>query len=87
MRVEWEVRGVDGNVMGHEAVQAFVDLAVDALRPAPEHAVVQDQEVGVGIQRRIDGPAGEINGGRDAAYRPPVVELQSVQCPRIVREA
>jgi hypothetical protein len=78
---------VNGDVVLEEKVEAFVRTSDQPPPSAPEHAMVQQEKVGIGRDCGVNGTAREVDGGCDATNRPVVLELQAVEGVRIIGEA
>ena len=77
MAVERQVRGVDGDVVLHQQAEPLVGRTDEPLWAAPEHAVVDDEQVGAGGERALDRATGEVHrrrhavdGARQSSCRP-----------------
>src|SRR5688572_6321718 len=84
MRIEREVRRVHGHVVRDEQPHAVVQRADHTLRAAPEHSVVHDQQVGLGLNHLLDYAPRNVDRRRDASDRSAVRQLYPVQGAGIV---
>tara|TARA_B100000405_G_scaffold70234_1_gene48225 strand:+ start:1361 stop:1834 length:474 start_codon:yes stop_codon:yes gene_type:complete len=78
VQIQWQVGTVDGEVVLHEFADEVALLARPWLLRAPKQAVMDDQQVGLGLDGLAHGGKGGIHGGGNAADLAVVFDLQSV---------
>jgi len=75
VQIQWQVGTVDGEVVLHEFADKVALLAGPWLLRAPKQAVMDDQQIGLGLDSLAHGGKGGIHGGGNAAHRAVVFDL------------
>jgi hypothetical protein len=77
--VEGEVETVDGEVVFEEQTHLAVACSGPGRRGAPKESVVNDEEVGPGLDAALDGGGAGIDGGGDFLDGAGVLDLEAVE--------
>src|SRR6266571_3585671 len=86
MRIEREVRTIDREVVVQQTAEQLVVRPRPGMRPAPEQAVMDDQEVGARVDGEADRRQTRVHRGGDPRDRAPVLDLQSVDGALVIVE-
>ena len=78
MRVQWQVRTVNGKIIFEQPSNEFVALARPRVRRTPKKSVMHEEEVGFGRDRQAHGGKAGVHGGGNARNVSPVFDLKSV---------
>ena len=78
MRIQREMRGVDGEIVVEEQPQEVVAGAGPGMLRSPEQSVVHDQQVRTGGHREFHRGQAGIDGGGEAGDAPGVLHLETV---------
>ena len=78
MRVQRQMRAVDGEVVLEQQSQQFVSLACPRMRRSPKKSVMDNQEISVGANSQFDCGQRGIYGGGDAGDGAAIFDLQAV---------
>ena len=78
MRVERQVRTVDGQIVFHQQPEQFVSFARPWMRRRPEQSVMHDEQIRFGGDGEFDRGKAGVHGGGDFGDRSPAIHLQSV---------
>src|SRR6185503_694706 len=82
--IEREVRAVESNVVPYESGDAPVSRSHDGLQAAPKQTVMDQQQINALHRRELDRCFTQIDCSADAAHFSRVLDLESIQCLRIV---
>jgi hypothetical protein len=85
MTVERQVRGVEGQVMPHQRPDSPPVATGDGLEPAPEQPMVYEQEIRAAVRGTVDRGLAGVDRNRQSIDPTRVLDLESIQCARIVR--
>jgi hypothetical protein len=78
MGIEWQVGAVDGEVCAEEQPELPVTRPGPRMGRRPEETVVDDQEIGLGVDGALEGGEGGVDGGGDAGNPAVILDLEAV---------
>jgi hypothetical protein len=82
--VEGQVRAVDRDVVIEQELELLVERAGDRACSSPEQSVVDEEQVGTGVDRLSYAAERGVDCGGDTRYGPGVFHLESVVSSRVV---
>lgn len=84
MGIERKMGAVNGEVVFEEEFEELVTLAGPGMGGTPEETVMDDEEIGAGVNGFADGGDGGIDGGGDFGDGAVVLDLESVDRTGVV---
>jgi hypothetical protein len=85
--IQRQVGGIQGGTVKEQGPEAAGMAAGDRLEPAPEQAVVDQNEVGARCRCALESRLAGVHRRRDPSDWPAALNLQPVQRPRVVRDS